>query len=154
MRIFGDFNLKYVNWDTETLCKPENIIQTLTSEEKESSNVLLDFVNENFLVQLVKENTRKGKSILDLVFASNEDIIFDINVESTNLGTDHDIVKFQILHKFIVDDSKKDQQGTNKKPIDKLNFEKADWNNIREDLSKICWSEVLTTDMSVDNMYS
>ena len=57
--IFGDFNLKYINWETEKIEKPATIKQNLTTNERISSNYLIDFVNEHLLIQLVKENTRK-----------------------------------------------------------------------------------------------
>ena len=59
--------------------------------------MLLDFVNEELLVQVVSENTRKGKSLLDIVLTSDEDIIYNVKVEKTNLDTDHDMVKCDIL---------------------------------------------------------
>ena len=65
--IFGDMNLKFIDWTTETLRRPANITQTISTEEKTSSHILLDFVNENLLFQMVTENTRKGKTLLDII---------------------------------------------------------------------------------------
>ena len=81
--ILGDMNLKYIDWNTETLRKPTDIKQCCTSEERVSSNLLLDFLNENMMIQMVHENTRHGKSLLDLVITNDEDIVFDVKVEKT-----------------------------------------------------------------------
>ena len=48
--IMGDTNLKFINWNTESIMRPENIRQSLSAEERKSSEMLLDFVNENLLV--------------------------------------------------------------------------------------------------------
>ena len=147
-------NLKFIDWKTESIKRPENIKQMITSNERESSEMLLDFVNRNLLVQTVTENTRKDKSIIDLVFTSDDDIVFNTTVEKTNLDTDHDVVKCQILHKQYNRVHTNNVPQCDKKLIDKLNFKRADWIKIRADLSTIKWSEVLTGNMSVDNMYN
>ena len=151
---FGDMNLKYIDWDTETLRQPSSIKQLCTSEEKISSNMLLDFVNENLLVQIVNENTREDKSLIDIILTSDEDIIFDVNVEKNNLDTDHDTVTCQLMHQA-VQSGKSDDMNHNldKKSIDNLNLEKADWKSIREELSLIDW-KILFKEESVESMCS
>ena len=149
--MFGDINLKFIDWNTETIRKPDNITQTISKEERVSSNMFLDFVNENLLVQMVTETTRKNKSILDLLLTSDEDIIFDVNVEKNNLDTDHDTVTRQIRLKSTSETD--DEEKSEKKIIDNLNFEKADWEKIRKDLSEIQWSEKLNNFSTVEDMY-
>ena len=58
--------------------------------------MLLDFVNENLLLQLVEGNTRHQK---DLVFTNNDDLISNVNVDTNNYSydTDHDTVTCQVL---------------------------------------------------------
>ena len=148
--MFGDTNLKFIDWKTETIRKVKDITQTISSEERNSSNILLDFVNENLLVQMVTENTRKGKTLLDIILTSDEDLIFDVKVESTNLDTDHDMVSCQLLHNNI--NSTDTTPRREKKTIDNLNFQKAEWTKIREELSLVKWSELLPDDMTVGDM--
>ena len=95
--ILGDLNLKYIDWERETIRTPETIKSNATPSERTSSEMLLDFVNEELLVQVVSENTRKGKRLLDIILTSDEDIICNTKVEKTNLDTDHDMVICDIL---------------------------------------------------------
>ena len=122
--IFGDLNLKFIDWPTETIKKPINIKQTISSEERISSHMLLDFVSENLMVQMVTENTRKGKSILDLILTNDDDFIFDVTVEETNLDTDHDVVKCRIYNDLMSGDVHPPPQSE-KRSIDELNFYQA-----------------------------
>ena len=152
--VFGDMNLKFIDWETETMKRPENIQQCWTSDEKISSNMLLDFMNENLLIQMVHENTRKGKSILDLVFTSDDDLIFDVQVEKNQLDTDHDTVTCQLMHRVGPNEESIRNRilETEKKSFDRLNFEKAEWKKIKEELSVLKWKEVLKEEMSVETM--
>ena len=149
--MLGDINLKFIDWKTETIRKPTNIKSNITHEERESSDILLDFVNENLLVQMVEEPTRKGKSILDLLFTSDEDLVFDVKVEKNNLDTDHDTVTCQILHENILNSATTDSEQ-DKVLMDNLNFEKAEWSKIKDELSAIKWNEVLVDDLSAKEM--
>ena len=151
--IMSDANLKFIHWETESIRKPENITQSLTPDERICSEMLLDFVGENLLVQLVKENTRKGKSLLDIVLTNDEDLIYDTNVERVNLNTDHDLVRCKMFIGSLNAKSNKEAPRTEKMLLDSLNVLKADWDPIKEELSKIQWGEELTEDMSVLQMY-
>ena len=150
--MLGDFNLKFINWQTEKIEKPETIKQSISSNEKISSNILLDFVNENLLTQLVTENTRHQKSLLDLVFTNNEDIIFNVNVDTNNYDTDHDTVNCQLLLNEL-NSGTTFIQSTAKKPIDQLNFQKANWTDLKKELNEINWEE-LFKDKTVSEMYT
>ena len=149
--MLGDLNLKFIDWTTETIKKPTHIKENITKEEKESSDILLEFVNENLLVQIVEEATRKGKSILDLVFTTDEDLVFDVKVETNNLDTDHDTVTCQILHENIFN-SDTTNSKEDKVLMDTLNFEKSQWDKIKNELSAIKWNEALVNDLSAEEM--
>ena len=135
--IFGDMNLKFIDWTTETLRRPANITQTISIEEKTSSHILLDFVNENLLFQMVTENTRKGKTLLDIILTNDEDQIFDVTVEPTNLDTDHDIVNCRVIHETLHSTKNDSGYPAERKLIDNLNYEKAEWSKIKDELSEI-----------------
>ena len=144
--ILGDLNLRYIDWEREII---------RTGSERISSEMLLDFVNEELLVQVVSENTRKGKTLLDIVLTSDEDIICNTKVEKTNLDTDHDMVTCDILLKNTNSVSSiNSEQDSDKKLLDKLNFNKAKWDPIRDELSKVNWEESLSDEMSVEEMYN
>ena len=132
---------------------PDLITQKITPSERTSSEMLLDFVNEELLVQVVSENTRKGKSLLDIVLTSDEDIIYNTTVEKTNLDTDHDIVTCDILLKNMNFQPDSSAHAVEKKLLDKLNFHKAEWDSIRGELSKVNWEELLSDQMTVADMY-
>ena len=151
--MLGDVNLKYIDWQVETIRRPENITENITPRERISSEILLDFVNEELLVQVVTENTRKDKSLLDIVLTSDEDLICDTKVEKTNLDTDHDKVVCEILLKQINSAPSNSELDSNKKLLDKLNFYKAEWDPIRDELSGVNWEEIFSDEMSVAQMY-
>ena len=152
--IMGDTNLKFIDWMTESIRRPANIKQGISADERKNSEMLLEFVSEHLLEQLVMENTRNDKSLIDIVLANDSEIISDIKVEKTNIGTDHDLIKCDLL----LQRSKSNQNSTSdveteKKLLDELNFDKADWAPIREKLDAIIWSEVLKEEMTVKEMY-
>ena len=151
--ILGDFNLKYIEWQSETIRKPDTITQKITPSERLASEMLLDFVNEELLIQVVNENTRQDKSLIDIILTSNEDIIANTRVEKTNLDTDHDLVVCEILLKSEKSAANNSEQDSDKKLLDTLNFNKSDWPEIRKEMSTIKWSEVLSDEMTVAHMY-
>ena len=79
--ISGDFNLGFLeNWDSEKLEATKEAIQKRTNNGKAvadykiQARMLIEFVEEHFLIQHISENTRK-QSILDLVFSNDENLI-------------------------------------------------------------------------------
>ena len=149
--MLGDLNLKFIDWTTEEIRTPKEIKQIISSDERKQSDALLEFVNEHLLVQVVKENTRKGKSLIDIVLTNDEDIILDTRVKSTNLDTDHDMVECDMLLKTSKIETK--EVEVEKRLLDTLNYAKAEWSPIREKLSKVSWNEELSADMDINAMY-
>ena len=80
--ILGDFNLPHIDW------------QTLTGVESESHR-MLEFMDDNFLSQLVAEPTREN-NILDLVITSQEHLINNITVGEHLGSCDHKVVRAEI----------------------------------------------------------
>jgi hypothetical protein len=80
--ILGDFNLPHIDWET------------LTGVETESHR-MLEFIEDNFLIQLVTEPTREN-NILDLVIASQEHLINNITVGEHLGSCDHKVVRAEI----------------------------------------------------------
>ena len=142
--IMGDFNLPIIQWSSGEL---KNVRST---EDRVCAEALLNFMDKNLLLQQVNETTRDDKSTLDLILTNNEDWLHDITVEKT-LISDHDIVNVSLVNLFsnVSDDS---EQYIPEQPIDELNFNKANWEKIRQDLSIIDWDEILGQEHSVDTM--
>ncbi len=66
---------------------------TGTRESSLTGTPLLEFVNDNFLTQWVKEPTR-GDNILDLVLTTEDDIVSDLRVGEELGSSDHKIIRF------------------------------------------------------------
>ena len=144
IQMMGDLNLPYVNWKTKEI----NRAGLLTSEVV-CAKSLLNFMDTHFLNQVVTENTRKDKSILDLVITNNVQSIHNVYVEKTQLS-DHDIVWTQLSYRDLMTITSNPNHEPDS-PLDNLNLIKADWNEIRKDLAKINWKEDLE-DKSVDEI--
>ena len=148
--LFGDLNLKFIDWSCEEIRTPKDIKQALSSEERIQSEMLLDFVNEHLLVQVITENTRKDKSLIDIVLTNDEEIILDTRVKRTYLDTDHDLVECDMLLKINTAESAEIE--VEKKVLDTLNYNKAEWTPIKEKLAKVNWNEEFSG-MGVSEMY-
>ena len=75
--LFGDLNLKYIDWTNEVIRTPKSIKQNISTEERMQSERILDFISEHLLVQVVTENTRRGKSLIDIVLTNDEEVVID-----------------------------------------------------------------------------
>ena len=106
--VMGDFNCRNVNWDTGT-----------TDAEGER---LLEFANDNFLIQKVRENTR-GDNILDLIFTSDIELIYGVTTREHLANSDHLIVEFTVNIDIEV----------KKSNVQKLNYRKANWEDFRKE---------------------
>ena len=149
--IFGDMNLKYIDWTREEISTPKDIKQIISSDERIQSELLLDYVNEHLLVQVITENTRKGKSLIDIVLTNDEEMIIETRVKPTYLDTDHDMVECMLSLK--IDRITSEEIEVEKKLLDQLNYDKAEWTPIRELLAKVNWDEELSEEMGVTEMY-
>ena len=78
--VMGDFNT-HVDWDTREPCS--------------ENTLLLEFVNDEFLTQWVREPTR-GNNILDLVLTSEDDLVNELSVGEELGGSDHRLVRFSL----------------------------------------------------------
>ena len=77
----GDFNCQ-VDWESLTAAG--------------EGTRLLDFSNDNYLVQAVREPTR-GNNILDLIFSSDDDLVKEVTVGECLGRSDHNIVFCRIM---------------------------------------------------------
>ena len=128
MYILGDFNLTTIDWELQTNTTPN-----------EAGTMLLQFMDTNFLAQVVNKPTRL-ENILDLVFTNKLQYIVETNVDETKLS-DHNLVEvllgYNPLHSPIV----------NKIEDDKYSFRAIDCHNtdfeaMNEELSSVNWDEL------------
>jgi hypothetical protein len=73
----GDFNTPDIIWEDLTVNNNPNYSMLL-------NNTMLDFVNANFLTQLIITPTRND-NILDLVLSTNPDIIYNLEIRSSHM---------------------------------------------------------------------
>ena len=146
VQILGDFNFPFINWETGKVEKANR-----TKSDQNSAEKLLRFMEKNLLIQLVKETTRYDKSILDLFLTNNDHAVHNTFTEKTALDTDHDLVHCDLLYKKLRKTTSDDKKTTSTNPLDQLNWNRADWDATRRQLSDINWSEKFT-DKSVDQM--
>ncbi len=77
----GDLNFPSINW--ESLSSNNEVLQ------------LLSFYNDKFLTQFVYEPTRE-QNILDIILASEENIVSDVVIDSPLSTTDDNMVQFKL----------------------------------------------------------
>lgn len=109
----GDFNCPGVDWETD-LAGGEGLR-------------LLDFKQDNFLSQKVREPTR-GTNVLDLIFSTEEDLVSEVVVGECLAGSDHHMVWCTV--------------GANAgpevaRPRERWNLRRADYDNFRRDLLEL-----------------
>ena len=136
IQIHGDFNLGFINWNTGEI----NRTGRLKCEQKDAKT-LISFMNKNLLVQLVSENTRHDKSLLDIVLTNNEQAIHSITTEKTTLS-DHDFVHCSLLYNKLSLPNNYNLE-LEKTGLDNVNMNKADYDSIRKELSNVNWTEIL-----------
>ncbi len=115
--IVGDFNLPGINWDN-SLCPQDGI-----------HDVLFDNFVGNSLLQYVNSPTRND-NILDLVFCSDENSIFDVSVTQPFANSDHMSVTYKLLLETKVDMMRTVSDWKN-----------ADYEGIAHFLSTVHWDE-------------
>ena len=145
--MLGDFNFRTINWKTETISA-----SPITTSEKNQAKYFLEYTDENLLIQMVQDYTIKD-AILDLILTTNIDMIHNIEIEKTSLS-DHNLIKVSIVYPEL----QKEKENTpvnvlSKKPLDKLDLNKADWGKINDELRKEDWDNILDKTKSVDHLY-
>jgi len=78
----GDFNLLDIYWKYNTA-------------ERKQSTRFLEYVEDNFLMHLVRQPTRGGAS-LDLLFTDREGLVGDVVVRGHLAFSDHEMTEFLV----------------------------------------------------------
>ena len=126
--MFGDFNLKGINWcDQESLESVNHI-----------TSLFMEYVRDSFLYQHVREYTRyregQEPSVLDLIFTNEEDMVQHLDYRSPMGNSDH----ISLVFTFITG-------SVNRKNVrvDKRQYFKGNYTAVNESLSSVNWQEEL-----------
>ena len=126
--LMGDFNCKGVVWENYEV-----------TDGNEWGEEMLNMMMDNLMTQWVKETTRcRGEddpARLDLVFTRGLYLRKDIEHECPLGKSDHNILEFEL-------DLNIDSTQTNKDDEGRLNYNKANYHNLREFFRGIDWSEM------------
>ena len=141
--ITGDFNLPNISW-------PDGSIDSsLGNRGKDSATALIEFMDKNFLSQVVNCPTR-GKNTLDLILTNRVDYICEVESSETCLS-DHNIVSATLGF-----DARRNQSYANRVKETEafsfynLNLHDADLDAISSKLSEYDWA-TLHKEMSEDD---
>lgn len=101
-------------------------------DSKYGSRRFLECVDENFLIQMIKEPTRKD-ALLDLILTNEAELVVDVKVGGRLGCTDHETMQFRI------------QSGGSgvKSRTATLNFRRAVFSHFRDLPGRIPWNTVL-----------
>ncbi|GAB0202830.1 hypothetical protein GRJ2_002748600 [Grus japonensis] len=115
----GDFNHPDICWrDNAAECK--------------QSRKFLECVDDNFLLQVTEEPTRRGV-MLDLILTNKEGLVGDIKLKGSLGCSDHEMVEFRILRAARRVCSK----------LTTLAFSRADFGLFRDLLGRLPWDKAL-----------
>ena len=123
--VIGDFNYPKINWS-------ENIAADTVSQS------FLDICNENNFNQFVTFPTHVKNNVLDLVL-SNNDSILEVSDLGPLCNSDHTCIKIVTDHSILPENSQQEI----------LDWGKADYQKINEDLAKIDWDRIISNDVEM-----
>ena len=140
--ITGDFNLPNICWDTLNINRSETNGCSICAES------LLKFMESKLLSQVIDKPTRVEnngtENILDLIITNNVDLFREFDVISTSLS-DHELISV-VLSKELKANCPINMLKQKKVPdtpsFSSLNFLKADFDKINNDLEKINWEKL------------
>ncbi|GAB0178933.1 hypothetical protein GRJ2_000358600 [Grus japonensis] len=117
--LMGDFNHPDICWRDN-------------AAEHKQSRKFLECVDDNFLLQVIEEPTRRG-AMLDLILTNKEGLVGDVKLKGSLDCSDHEMVEFRILRAARRVCSK----------LTTLDFSRADFSLFRDLLGKIAWDKAL-----------
>ena len=115
----GDFNHPDICWRDNT------------AGHKQSGR-FLECVDDNFLLQVVEEPTRRG-AMLDLVLTNKEGLVGNVKLKGSLGCSDHEMVEFKILRALRRAHSK----------LTTLDLRRADFGLFRDLLGRVPWDKAL-----------
>ena len=135
----GDFNFPKAVWDAGI-----GTVQTDDPCNMKSLQHLIDLASRYNLLQNVTEGTRVSRNgrrnILELVFTNNHELITGVQVRPSEI-TDHEYIECETSHGLSA--MTKEHVHDNGTNLSTYNYETANWKNIKVELKKINWPEIL-----------
>ncbi|KAL5262155.1 hypothetical protein ACHWQZ_G007751 [Mnemiopsis leidyi] len=131
----GDFNLPNLDWTTM------KVDTSLGKAGREAAESLLEFMSRNFLSQVISQPTRNHNT-LDLVLTNRVHYVCETKAEDTCLS-DHKLVSVVLAY----DARRNEHYSHYMKEVEdfsyfNLNLQKANFEDIREDLSRVDWNHL------------
>ncbi|GAB0200487.1 hypothetical protein GRJ2_002514100 [Grus japonensis] len=117
--LMGDFNHPDICWRDN-------------AAERKQSRRFLECVDDNFLLQVIEEPTRRG-AMLDLILTNKEGLVGDVKLKGSLGCSDHEMVEFRILRAA--------RRALSK--LTTLDFSRADFGLFRDLLGRIPWDTAL-----------
>ncbi|GAB0209462.1 mitochondrial enolase superfamily member 1 [Grus japonensis] len=115
----GDFNHPDICWRDN-------------AAERKQSRKFLECIDDNFLLQVIEEPTRRG-AMLDLLLTNKEGLVGDVKLKGSLGCSDHEMVEFRILRAARRAHSK----------LTTLDLRRADFGLFRDLLGRIPWDRAL-----------
>ena len=133
---FGDFNLPCISWPSGKIYEKG---VTQKSKEKQQAEMLVNFVENNFMENYIHTATR-GKNILDLVFTNNHQLVNNYTTTVNNKFSDHNLLTVEL--NFSYNTERKSTKSinpmtTNIYEYDLKNATINDWNRFDKVLAEI-----------------
>ena len=132
----GDFNLPAIRWDT--VIPPAGV-----SREARAAQDLLSFAGDHFLRQSVCQPTR-GQNVLDLIFVDNPQFISHIDIQVTEILSDHNIITAYLgisLPSSTKRVTPSSSYSTTIPSFNTLKGEAGDWVKYREEINTVSWAD-------------
>ncbi|GAB0176447.1 mitochondrial enolase superfamily member 1 [Grus japonensis] len=117
--LMGDFNHPDICWRDN-------------AAERKQSRKFLECVDDNFLLQVIEEPTRRG-AMLDLILTNKEGLVGDVKLKGSLGYSDHELVEFRIPRAARRARSK----------LTTLDLRRADFGLFRDLLGRIPWDKAL-----------
>ena len=156
----GDFNFprNCIEWQTSEDgdlipslkgCNPD-LEQDDRKLDRQQARLLLDLASK-FCMQQVLSQPNHGGEILNLLLVNNPEIISYVEVEDWPSFSDHRLIKAQTNYTFDKQEENKVEQYLTEiaKRYKAMNFKKAPWELVEEELAKVDWDameDVLPSD--------
>jgi hypothetical protein len=127
--IMGDFNFKDIDWD--------NYYSNKTEENITCELQFVENLKDNFLYQHVREPTRfrdgQNPSLDDLILTNEEDMVECVAINNPLGKSDHAVLAFDF----------KCESATQIKSIPKPNYNKANFDKMKEELMLVNWDTLI-----------
>ena len=136
--LMGDFNHPGIDWSKE-ICNNHNT---------HPDNMFLETIQQNYLFQMCDKPTHhralQHPNILDLILTNNEHFISPIKYLPPLGKSHHSVLNFCI--------NAKHKQSIN--IVSKYQFNKGNYNKMREYVGAVPWNSVLNDGASIDDMWN